>query len=90
MAVYRARQLDSNFSATKGFTVPGWETGKLRVGAQFYNLFNHLNFRQPLSNVAGNVGIIQTTVNRPTSTLGSFPGGDASLHLVRLTAKFDF
>lgn len=81
---------DTDFSVTKGFTIPGWETGKLRVGAQFYNLFNHPNFGQPLNNVAGNVGVIETTVNPPTSILGSFLGGDASPRLVQLTAKFDF
>ena len=81
---------DSDFAITKGFLVPGWETGKLRVGAQFFNIFNHPNFGQPLNNVAGGIGVIVSTVNPPTSILGSFLGGDASPRLVQLTAKFDF
>ncbi len=82
---------DSDFSVFKGFAMPHWDTGKLKVGAQFFNLFNHPNFGQPLSNVAGsNVGVIESTVNPPTSILGSFLGGNASPRLIQLTAKFDF
>jgi len=81
---------DSDFAISKGFLVPRWETGKLRIGAQFFNVFNHPNFGQPLNNVAGGIGTIDTTVNPPTSILGSFLGGDASPRLIQLEAKFDF
>jgi Carboxypeptidase regulatory-like domain len=92
---------DSDFSISKGFTMPGWDSGKLRVGAQFFNLFNHPNFAQPLSNVSGanydnsgnlvgGFGVIENTVNPPTSILGSFLGGNASPRLIQLNAKFDF
>jgi Carboxypeptidase regulatory-like domain len=82
---------DTDFTVMKGFTMPGWETAKLRVGAQFFNLFNHPNFGQPGGDIAsGNFGLITGTVNTPTSILGSFLGGDASPRLVQLTAKFQF
>lgn len=83
---------DTDFAATKGFLMPHWESAKLKVGAQFFNLFNHPNFGQPGNNVASpsTLGIITTTVNTPTSILGSFLGGDASPRLIQLTAKFDF
>lgn len=83
---------DTDFSVSKGFLMPHWESAKLRVGAQFYNLFNHPNFGQPNNNVAGgsSFGTITSTVNTPTSILGSFLGGDASPRLIQLMAKFDF
>jgi hypothetical protein len=81
---------DSDFSVSKGFAMPGWDSGKLKVGAQFFNLFNHPNFGQPTNNVAGSIGGIFTTVNPPTSILGAFLGGNASPRLIQLNAKFDF
>jgi hypothetical protein len=83
---------DSDFTVTKGFTMPHWETAKFKAGAQFFNVFNHPNFSQPYSNLnAGTaLGTIPAAVNPPTSILGSFLGGDASPRLVQLTMKFDF
>jgi hypothetical protein len=82
---------DSDFAVMKGFGIHGMESGKLRVGAQFYNLFNHPNFGQPNGDLAsGSFGLISTTVNPPTSILGSFLGGDASPRLIQLTGKFEF
>jgi hypothetical protein len=88
--MYGPNYTDSDFSVTKGFSMPGWETGKLKVGAQFFNLFNHPNFGQPTNNVSGSIGVIQSTVNPPTSILGAFLGGNASPRLIQLNAKFDF
>jgi hypothetical protein len=83
---------DSDFAVTKGFSMPGWESGKLKIGVQFFNIFNHPNFGQPLNNVAGGAGFgtIVSTVNPPTSILGSFLGGNASPRLAQVQAKFDF
>jgi hypothetical protein len=81
---------DSDFSVSKGFGMPGWESGKLKIGAQFFNLFNHPNFGQPTANVSGSIGVIQSAVNPPTSILGAFLGGNASPRLIQLNAKFDF
>ncbi|HEV2445716.1 MAG TPA: hypothetical protein VGS58_07330, partial [Candidatus Sulfopaludibacter sp.] len=83
---------DVDFAATKGFTMPHWDTGKIKVGAQFYNIFNHYNFGQPGNNIASSssFGVISSGVNPPTSILGSFLGGDAAPRLVQLTAKFIF
>ena len=81
---------DSDLSVTKGFAIPGWESAKIHFGAQLFNVFNHPNFGQPTNNVAGTPGLIQSTVNPPTSILGSFLGGNASPRLIQLTGKFDF
>jgi hypothetical protein len=72
--------------------IPHWETAKLGIGAQFFNLFNHPNFQSPINNVnnTGSFGDVLGTVNPPTSILGSFLGGDASTRLIQLTAKFNF
>lgn len=89
--IFGPNYTDTDFAVMKGFGMPGHESVKLRVGAQFYNLFNHPNFGQPSGDVAsGNFGQISTTVNPPTSILGSFLGGDASPRLIQLTGKFEF
>jgi hypothetical protein len=82
---------DTDLDLTKGFKVPHWESANLKVGAQFFNLFNHPNFGQPLNDVESTgLGTITSTVNTPTSILGSFLGGDASPRLVQLKANFTF
>jgi hypothetical protein len=88
--IFGPNYTDTDFSISKGFSMPRWDSGKLRVGAQFFNLFNHPNFGQPTNNVAGSIGAITTTVNPPTSILGAFLGGNASPRLIQLNAKFDF
>lgn len=84
---------DSDVDLVKSFSIPKWEAAKVKVGAQFFNVFNHPNFGQPLNDVesgAGGFGIIQSTVNPPTSILGSFLGGDASPRLIQLKALMTF
>ncbi len=88
--LYGPNYTDSDLAVTKGFLMPGWESGKLRIGAQFFNLFNHPNFGQPTNSVSGTPGLIENTVNPPTSILGSFLGGNASPRLIQATLKFDF
>jgi hypothetical protein len=82
---------DTDLDLTKGFKIPHWESANLKAGAQFFNLFNHPNFGQPLSDVEGsNLGQINSLVSTPTSILGSFLGGDAAPRLVQLKANFTF
>ncbi len=75
------------------------ERASLGVGLQFFNLLNHPNFDQPIADIAagsadpingGSFGTIASTVNTPTSILGSFLGGDASPRLIQLKAEFKF
>lgn len=82
---------DSDFAAYKEFAMPGRESAKLKIGAQFYNLFNRPTFGQPNGDLAsGSFGLISTTVNPLTSIPGSFLGGDASPRLVQITGKLEF
>jgi len=85
------RYFDTDMTIMKYTRIPHWETAKLGIGAQFFNLLNHPNFQPPINDInSGSFGQVQGTVNPPTSILGSFLGGDASVRLIQLTAKFNF
>ena len=84
-----------NFGAFKTIGIPHSETMKLKLGAQFFNLFNHPNFQNPShqftsSNQNSTLGSIQSTVGAPTSILGSTGGSDASPRLIQLHGTFTF
>jgi hypothetical protein len=80
---------DTDFAVMKKTKIT--ERTELGFGVQFFNLFNHPNFDQPVNDIsAGNFGRVVRTVNTPTSILGSFLGGDASPRLIQLKAQFSF
>jgi hypothetical protein len=82
---------DTDMTVMKYTQIPHWETAKLGIGVQFFNLFNHPNFAAPINDESNSqFGQVHGTVNPPTSILGSFLGGDASVRLIQLTAKFNF
>ncbi|MGH9487622.1 MAG: carboxypeptidase regulatory-like domain-containing protein [Terriglobales bacterium] len=82
---------DTDLSVTKNTPIPGWEQGQLGLSIQFFNLFNHPNFDEPVDDVANpQFGQVISTISVPTSLLGSFLGGDASPRLIELTAKLTF
>jgi hypothetical protein len=89
---YGPAYFDTDFTVMKYTNIPHWEQGKLGLGVQFFNLFNHPNFDQPHNNFAdaGLFGQITHALSTPTSILGSFLGGDASPRLIQLTAKINF
>jgi Carboxypeptidase regulatory-like domain len=89
--VYGPRYVNTDLAVSKNFRLPRWESAKLGVGAQFFNLFNHPNFDQPVGDIASqNFGSIISTVNTPTSILGAFLGGDASPRQIQLKASLIF
>ncbi|WP_220464896.1 TonB-dependent receptor [Granulicella sp. 5B5] len=81
-----------DFGAFKTFHVPHADFMKLKLGAQFFNLFNHPNFQNPTHVLTSSnaLGSIQSTVGAPTSILGSVGGADASPRLIQLHAGFTF
>jgi hypothetical protein len=82
---------DTDFSIMKMTKIPHWERGQLGIGAQFFNLFNHANFDQPVADVAnGSFGHTILQVASPTSILGSFLGGDNSPRLIQIKAQIVF
>jgi len=85
-----------NFGAFKtfGVSIPYLGGTKLKLGAQFFNVFNHPNFQNPthvLSKTSGgSLGLIEYTVGAPTSILGSVGAADASPRLIQLHGEFTF
>jgi len=62
------------------------------IGANAYNVFNHVNFANPVANLnAGSaLGRIQSTVNPPTSPYGSFAAAAVDARIVQIISKFTF
>ena len=86
---------DTDFTVMKYTKIH--ENASLGLGLQFFNLLNHPNFDQPVADIGagdpaagGAFGTIVSTVNTPTSILGSFLGGNASPRLIQLKAEFKF
>jgi hypothetical protein len=90
-SIYGSSYTDSDVSVAKHFAIPKWESANLTLRVTAFNVFNHPNFGQASGNIdSGSVGTISSTVNTPTSILGSFLGGDASPRLLQMNAKFNF
>jgi hypothetical protein len=91
--LYGPNYTDFDMDLSKGFKLSFLsDTAKLKVAAQFFNLFNHTNFQLPLADVGDgpNNGILYSAASTPTSVLGAFLGGDASPRLIQLKASFVF
>ncbi len=87
----------SDFYLTKPFALT--EHLKLRVEAQFFNLFNHPNFGLPSVVVAGipgnpatqtGFGALTYTTSPPTGLLGVGLGGDSSPRMIAFQARLEF
>jgi len=88
---YGPKYFDTDLTVQKNFSLPRWEGAKIGLGVQFFNLFNHANFDQPVGDISSpDFGSIISTVNTPTSVLGSFLGGDASPRIIQLKGTFTF
>ena len=89
--IYGPNFFDTDLSVVKNFNIPRWESARIGLGFQFFNLLNHANFDQPVGDVASpSFGSILNTVSVPTSILGSFLGGAASPRLIQLKATLTF
>jgi hypothetical protein len=87
----------SDFYLTKWF--PLTEHAKLRLEAQFFNLFNHPDFGLPSMVLAGipgksstetGFGAMTYTVSPPTGLLGVGLGGDSSPRMIAFQARIEF
>ena len=87
----------SDLYLTKWF--PIGEHVKLRVDAQFFNIFNHPNFSLPSMVVAGipgnrstqtGFGALTSTTSPPTGLLGVGLGGDSSPRMIAFQARLEF
>ncbi len=89
--IYGPNFFDTDLSVMKNFALPHWEGSKLGIGFQFFNLFNHPNFDQPVGDINDpQFGLINRTVSVPTSIVGSFLGGDASPRMIQVKALLSF
>jgi hypothetical protein len=87
----------NDFYLTKWF--PLTERVKLRVEAQFFNVFNHPNFGLPSMVLAGipgkpstqtGFGALTYSTSPPTGLLGVGLGGDSSPRMIAFQAKLEF
>jgi len=87
----------NDFYLTKSFNLR--EHAKLRLEAQFFNLFNHPNFGLPSMVSAGipgkpstqtGFGALTYTVSPPTGLLGVGLGGDSSPRMIAFQARIEF
>jgi len=82
---------NTDFSIVKSTKLPGWEAATLRIGFQFFNLFNHPNFGFPDPGLSSPIfGEIFTLEQPPTSILGSGLGANASSRMIQLKAEIKF
>ncbi len=79
--------------------LPVTERVKLRVEAQFFNVFNHPNFGLPSMVLAGipgkpstqtGFGALAYTTSPPTGLLGVGLGGDSSPRMIAFQARLEF
>ncbi len=72
---------------------------KLRIDAQFFNVFNHPNFSLPSDVIAGipgnrstqtGFGALTSTTSPPTGLLGVGLGGDSSPRMIAFQARLEF
>jgi len=71
--------------------VPNWEKAEFDLGFQFYNVFNHPNFDNPVYNVdSGTFGQITRMISPATTVYGVALGADAAPRIVQLKAEFKF
>ncbi len=83
-----------DLGAFKTFHIPHYDAGRIKLGIQSFNLFNHPNFQNPghtdAFSTSSSFGAISSTVGAPTSILGSVGGSDASPRLLQLHANLTF
>jgi outer membrane receptor protein involved in Fe transport len=80
---------DSDFSINKNFKLT--ERVAFGAGANFYNVFNHPNFAEPVQFFgASNFGQITSQTAPPTGPFGSFLAGLPAGRIVQLQAKIVF
>jgi hypothetical protein len=81
---------NTDFAIMKNTEAPGWQTGTLGIGFQFFNFFNHPNFgfadNYTSSQTFGQIPYLEQP---PTSILGAREG-DVSARMVQLKVQLQF
>jgi Carboxypeptidase regulatory-like domain len=82
---------NTDFSIRKNFKLN--ERFNFQVGANAYNVLNHVNFQAPVGNTADGPGVfgqIISTVTPPTSVFGAFANGNADARVLQIQGKLTF
>jgi hypothetical protein len=82
---------NTDFSIRKNFKLN--ERFNFQVGANAYNILNHVNFQAPVGNTADGPGVfgqIISTVTPPTSVFGAFANGNADARVLQIQGKLTF
>jgi len=80
---------NSDFTLLKNIHLT--EHVSLGLGANAYNVFNHPNFANPISDISdGQFGTIRSTVVPPTSPYGAFVGSAVSGRELQVQARLTF
>ena len=81
---------NTDLSLRKNFVVR--EHYGFMIGANAYNILNHVNFANPVANLnaGSSFGTILSTVNPPTSPYGSFAAAAVDARIVQVIAKLTF
>jgi hypothetical protein len=88
-SVYGPNFFDVDMALMKEVAVT--ERVKFSFGAQAYNLFNHVNFDQPVNDISNpQFGSSIATVGPPTSLLGSFVGAGSSPRFLEIKGVVRF
>ena len=85
--------VDTDMTLLKAFGLPKLgEQGNVQIGLTAFNVFNHPNFGLPHANIdsPSTFGTTTYAEGPPTSIYGSGVGGDPSVRIVELNARFNF
>jgi len=78
---------NTDLAVMKNTKIPGWESGTLALGFQFFNVLNHPNFGLPDDSMSNpTFGLIFYGNSPPTGILGS--GGSARMIQLRAELRF--
>jgi hypothetical protein len=82
---------NNDFTLMKNTKLAGWENASLAIGFQFFNLFNHPNFSNPVNNIQDpEFGWIFGQDAPYTSLMGNNTGGDSARRLIQIKAELKF
>ena len=88
-ALYGPHYADTDAALTKQIVAA--EGFKFVLGAQAYNLWNHVNFEAPSTSAnTGSFGVISTVQAPPTSPYGSFQGAAVTQRVIVVSGKITF
>jgi len=77
----------ADLTIMKNTRLPGWDTGRLGIGFQFFNVFNHPNFGMPDGfSSAPTFGQIIYTASPPTGVFGR----GVSARMIQVKAQVEF